>query len=158
MHNNTKQLIRPIEKLNSDRQFRQNYIDSITSMKTRFAFFLVRDCMKRHYWQDAMLRVLLFDTLKKEYPDKTVEALGGCRRDKNRYNEIGMNYCPKNQIDGSYLRKQYNCKGYGWTDGVVQMARPYKFMIAFENTRLEGLCLLCFLWFFFVFVSFVFVV
>lgn len=40
-----------------------------------------------------------------------------------------------NQIEFGF---KYNCTGYGWTDGVVQMAMPYKFMIAFENSKIKG--------------------
>lgn len=117
----------------------QHFVDSVTARKKedKFALFLVRDCYKAKYHMDAVLRVLFFDLLSSEYRPAT--SLGGCRRNVVEYKELGWNYCPKNSFDGHYMNKfKYNCTGYGWTDGVVQMAMPFKFMIAFENSKIKG--------------------
>ena len=150
MHNNTEQLILPPDIVyNGDNQNegdiikftpkQQEYINSILSFKDKdkFALFLVRDCYKSKYHIDAVLRPIFFDMLSSEYKNAT--SLGGCRRNWAVHKELGWKYCPKNSFNGHYMnRYKYNCSGYGWTDGVVQMARPYKFFITFENSKIKG--------------------
>ena len=117
----------------------KSFIQSILDFKDpeKFALFLVRDCYKAKYHIDAILRVIFFDLLSSEYKEAT--SLGGCRRNIKVYKELGWKYCPKNSFDGVYINNLvYNCSGYGWTDGVVQMARPYKFFITMENSKIKG--------------------
>ena len=152
MYNNTEQLILPSDVVyNGDdnenvedivfTEKQQSYIESILSFKsndpTKFALFLVRDCYKHKYHIDAIIRAIFFDMLSSEYRNAT--SLGGCRRNIPIYKALGWKYCPKNSFNGHYMQKyKYNCSGYGWTDGVVQMARPYKFFITMENSKIKG--------------------
>ena len=157
MHNNTDELILPPDVVyNGDKNIvdvtpdddditftpkQQSYIESILSFKSQapeqFALFLVRDCYKSKYHIDAIIRAIFFDMLSSEYKNAT--SLGGCRRNIPIYKALGWKYCPKNSYNGHYMNKfKYNCSGYGWTDGVVQMARPYKFFITMENSKIKG--------------------
>eukprot|EP01084_Bolivina_argentea_P192342 330235_1 len=133
-------VIHNLETNNYELSIKQKeYIDSVLSIKdkNKFVMFLVRDCYKSKYHIDAVLRVIMYDTLN-EY--KHSDSMGGCRRkwDLNRNIDVPHDYCPKNSYGGLYLGKMYNCTGYGWTDGVVSMAKRYKFMIAFENSKIKG--------------------
>eukprot|EP00485_Elphidium_margaritaceum_P014686 CAMPEP_0202733706 /NCGR_PEP_ID=MMETSP1385-20130828/188305_1 /ASSEMBLY_ACC=CAM_ASM_000861 /TAXON_ID=933848 /ORGANISM="Elphidium margaritaceum" /LENGTH=561 /DNA_ID=CAMNT_0049400045 /DNA_START=488 /DNA_END=2169 /DNA_ORIENTATION=+ len=144
VYNHTQQLILPSTVVYNNHASslstaQQQYIESITAFKDRdkFALFLVRDCFLSRYHVDAVLRPIFFDLLSSTYKNAT--ALGGCRRNKAAYKALGWQYCPKNSFDGHYINNlKYNCSGYGWTDGVVQMARPYKFFITFENSKIKG--------------------
>ncbi len=82
------------------------------------------------------MRVVFFLLLSDEY--KQVTSLGGCKRNWDLHKEIGADYCPNNARDGWFLGKKYNCRGYGWTDGVVMMLKEYKFYLAMENSNLLG--------------------
>lgn len=38
----------------------------------------------------------------------------------------------------TFYHSEGKCLGYGWTDGVVTIARNFKFLIAMENSRING--------------------
>jgi hypothetical protein len=83
--------------------------------KTAFAAFLYTDCFKPIYHgKDFMLRVIFFDLLS-DY--KPVSALGECRRVGPRVEHVKETF---------------------HDDMPVDIYKPYKFVVSFENTEVQS--------------------
>ena len=95
--------------------------------------FLVNICwMPERYNFDVLVRVLVFDMIKAQFPNKTVHGIGHCRQ-----NSTAIKLLKDKKV--FIQRGNDNKRGkQGVTDGAMKMSTPYKFMITMENSRVPG--------------------